>query len=275
MNELNNAGPRLSVGVTGWRRDDWRGPVYPSSVQEGEWLAYLADPLGLTTVELDETWRREPDPDYFARLMEGAPDGPAFVVRLHQDLSARLRDERGDFLRNQYMIDRFVASLAPLIDAGRLRLVLASFPARLAKSDPAVTHLKWLLERLAPAMPLAMDFGHESWGSPSTFELLKAAKVAWVTTDRPLAAGGPPFTVAVTADDGVIRLLGRSDRWFGATGAQRYDYEYPDHELRQLLEPIRLMRRNAKRVTILFGNGGKGASVANARRLAAMLGADG
>ncbi len=267
-------GPPFAVGVTGWRRDDWRGPVYPASVQEGGWLRHLADEQGITTVELEETWRREPEADYFLRLLEGAPEAPAFVVRLHHDLTARLRDERGDFIRNEWMVERFALSLAPLIEARRLRFVLAAFPARLTKSDEAVTHLKWLMDQIAPQVPLAIEFGHESWGSPSTYELLKAHGVAWVAADRPVIAQGPPLTPTVTADDGIIRLLGRSDKWFGGTGAERYDYLYPDHELRQLLEPVRMMRRNAKRMTILFANGTKGAAVKNARRLPEILGDD-
>lgn len=265
-------GPPYAVGVTGWRRDDWRGTVYPPDVQEGKWLAHLAHPLGITTVDLEETWRREPTADYYTRLLEGAPHGPALVVRLHQDLTARLRDEQGDFIRNEGMAEQFVESITPLVEAGRLRFVLAAFPARLAKSDPAVTHLKWLLDKVASVAPLAIEFGHESWGSPSTYELLKSYGVAWVAVDRPEIAKGPPLTPTVTADDAVVRLLGRSEKWFGGTGAERYDYDYPDHELRQLFEPIRLMRRNAKRMTILFGNGTRGFAVKNARRLMELLG---
>jgi uncharacterized protein YecE (DUF72 family) len=265
----------IAVGVTGWNRDDWRGAVYPETLGEGERLSYLADPLGLDVVDLEETWKKEPDPAYYQRLLEVAPDGPAFVVRVPAELTGALRDDRGDFVRNEWAAERFVASLAPLIAADRLRFALAVFPAKLTKSDAAITHLRWFIGRLRPYVRLAVEFGHESWGTPSTYALLEEAGASWVATDRPGVAGGTPFAPVATSPDGVVRLLGRSDRWFTGTGADRYRYTYPEFELRGFLEPLSGMKKKITRLTILFSNGTDGACVTNARTLSAALKPDG
>lgn len=275
---------------------------YPKGVRTSEErLRYYAERF--TTVEIDSTYYRLPEPDVVARWAERTPAGFVFHVKAFavmtrhpvklEQLPPDLRegapvDERGRVDRpprelRAEVFARFAAALGPLRAVGKLGGILFQFPSYVVPR-PALDYLSWAREQLRGDRML-VEFRHRSWleedRRAETLAFLEELGAAHVVTDAPKtdARNLVPTVVAVTAPLAYVRFHGRNAATWnvrGRSAAERFDYLYSREELREWVEPLRELAGAAEEAYALFNNNnrspsGDGGFVAQAPTNAVLL----
>jgi uncharacterized protein YecE (DUF72 family) len=242
----------IRIGCSGWVYDDWRERFYPARLPQARWLAHYA--TRFDTVELNTTFYRLASPDAVARWVEQTPPGFCFAAKASRYLThmKRLTDlDRG--------VERYYASIAPLVESGKLGPVVWQLPERFHRDDD---RLAAALERVAQLPPgrHAFELRHPSWFAPEVEQLLRAHGAALVIGDTPER----PFQVhALTADWTLVRFH------HGHRGRRG---NYSEAELRAWAARLRDWSRRAD-VYAYFNNDWEGFAPRNALRLRALLGA--
>jgi uncharacterized protein YecE (DUF72 family) len=158
----------IYAGTSGWSYPSWKPRFYPAKLASAKFLGYYA--TRLNTVEVNYTFRRFPTPKLFAGWIAATPDHFRFAIKAHQSIThiKRLRESKES-------VERFVESLAPLRDAGRLGPILFQLPPFL-KCD--LGRLENFLGELPKGVRAAFEFRHETWLSDDVYALLRKANAA-------------------------------------------------------------------------------------------------
>jgi uncharacterized protein YecE (DUF72 family) len=169
------------------------------------------------------------------------------------------------------LFDSFHAGVAPLVDAGKFRGVLAQFPWAFRQSSSNLEYITFLRERLDPH-PLHVEFRHDSWMRAPVFEFLRAGGIGYCSVDEPPLRGLLPPVARATTSIGYVRFHGRNTTtWWGRGEGDRYDYNYSETELREWAVKIRSLSDRADRVYIFFNNCHAGHAAKNAQLMQQML----
>ncbi|MBI4665994.1 MAG: DUF72 domain-containing protein [Nitrospinae bacterium] len=262
----------ILIGTSGFSYDDWIGPVYPEGIQKGDMLRYYSHELGFKVVELNFTYYTMPSPRVFESMLKETPEDFYFVVKAHSSMTHKIRAEDGSFLRDEGAFEAFLKGVEPLTQAGRLKCALAQFPMKFNRTADAVEHLKWVAESLK-SIRLTVEFRNSAWVSQSVFNTLKSLDVGYCVVDEPDLPGLVPFTPVVTASPAYVRYHGRNPKWFNTPINVRYDYLYPESELRGTLGDMARITRSADETLVFFNNHFRGSAVKNAKMMIELLGA--
>ncbi|HEX4807014.1 MAG TPA: DUF72 domain-containing protein [Conexibacter sp.] len=241
----------IRIGCSGWVYASWRESFYPARLPQARWLEHYATQFD--TVELNSTFYRLARPDAAARWVEQTPPGFVFAAKASRYLThmKRLTDlDRG--------VERYYASIAPLVESGKLGPVIWQLPERFTRDDE---RLAAALERVAqlPSGRHGFEFRHPSWFVPEVERLLRAHRVALVIGDRPER----PFqTHWITADWTLVRFH------HGRRGRRG---NYSEAELRAWAQRIRAWSERVD-VYAYFNNDWEVFAPRNARRLRTLLG---
>jgi uncharacterized protein YecE (DUF72 family) len=240
----------VHIGCSGWVYRDWRGDVYPEGCAQAHWLASYAERFA--TVELNTTFYRLARPAAVARWVQQTPDGFLFAAKASRYLThmKRLTDlDRG--------IERYYASIAPLVESGKLGPVIWQLPENFHRDDERLEAALRAVAGLPPERH-AFEFRHASWFVPEVEALLRAHGAALVIGDHPKR----PFqTHARTADFTLVRF-----HW-GRRGRRG---NYSEAELETWARRIAQWRRETE-VFAYFNNDWEGFAPRNAARLQALL----
>jgi len=243
----------VRIGCSGWVYKSWGESFYPPRLAQARWLAHYASVFD--TVELNSTFYRLARPGAAARWVEQTPLGFVFAAKASRYLThmKRLTDlERG--------VERYYASIAPLVEGGKLGPVIWQLPENFHRDED---RLAAALERVAsmtgPHPPRhAFEFRHPSWFVREVKELLRAHGAALVIGDTPQR----PFQEHwITADWTLIRFH------HGHRGRRG---NYSEAELREWAQRIRNWRRRVD-VYAYFNNDWEEFAPRNALRLRALL----
>lgn len=117
---------QVRIGTSGFVYKHWRGRFYPSDLPATRWLEHYASYFD--TVELNNTFYRQPSLAQFTRWRSAVPDGFAYAVKLNR------------FLTHMKRLDVDAATIARSYDAvaglgPKLAAVLVQLPPRL-RFDP-------------------------------------------------------------------------------------------------------------------------------------------
>jgi uncharacterized protein YecE (DUF72 family) len=159
---------QLYAGTSGWAYPSWKPDFYPAKLAQAKFLQHYA--AQLNTVEVNFTFRQLVKETTIQKWMAETPASFRFGVKAHQVIThiKRLKD-------TQDFVPRFLATIAPLAQAGKLGPVLFQLPPNL-KADPAL--LEEFLAGLPRAVPSAFEFRHDSWFSDEIFAILTRHKRA-------------------------------------------------------------------------------------------------
>ncbi|MBV9183441.1 MAG: DUF72 domain-containing protein [Acidobacteria bacterium] len=154
---------QLYVGTSGWAYPSWKPEFYPQKLAQAKFLTYYSSQLN--TVEVNLTFRQLLKGTTAEKWIGQTPAAFRFAVKAHQVIThiKRLR-ELGDFLL------RFLQSIEPLAQAGKLGPVLFQLPPNL-QADKAV--LEAFLASIPRALRATFEFRHQSWLADDIFSLLK------------------------------------------------------------------------------------------------------
>lgn len=194
----------------------------------------------------------------------------------YKDLPADLRDE---------LWRRFQEALEPLQRAGKLGAVHFQFAPWLLRNRDGHEHVRHCVEAMSGWL-LGVEFRHRSWFADahaigSTLDFERELGVVHTVVDAPQGyANSVPMVWAVTHPRlAILRLHGRNARTWNLAGARsasdRFDYDYPDDELRELVPPLRELAAQVERAQVIFNNNQGDQGQRNATRLIELLAAAG
>lgn len=154
---------QLYAGTSGWAYPGWKPDFYPAKLAQAKFLPYYASRLN--TVEVNFTFRQLIKETTAQKWIAQSPEGFLFSAKAHQVITHIKR------LKNvEDFVARYLATLQPIAQAGRLGPVLFQLPPNL-KADASL--LGSFLEILPRGVPSAFEFRHDSWFSDEIFDLLK------------------------------------------------------------------------------------------------------
>lgn len=258
----------IRVGVSGWSYPDWEGIAYPKpKPRDFDPLPYLAAVVDL--IEINTTFYHpssEKNARNWADRVRPFP-GFRFTVKLWQRLT-HAKSYTDDDLRAARVVPDI------LREQGLLGAVLLQFPWSFNRTVENRRRLQKLLEAL-PDLPLAVEVRHSSWDREEVYASLAAKGIAFVNIDQPVigAAIGP--SERVTAPFAYVRLHGRNyEQWTRPEAGRddRYNYLYPEEELKPWAERVASMAGRTGEVYLAANNHFKAKALVNSIQLQRMLG---
>ena len=268
----------IRVGTCSWADESFVKAWYPPGLASGtERLRYYADRFDV--VEANSTFYRLPDERHVARWASTLPDGftmhvKAFGLMTRHPVKA---EALPDDLRDEVQVDRsgrvdrpsrevrgevfrrFLATLEPLREAGRLGGIQMQLPPYIVPKPHSYEYLEWAREQLA-GHEMLVEFRHKAWfENPSeTLAFLERNAMTYVTVDAP--ADVIPLVAARTSGTAYVRFHGRNRQtWYRRTGstAERFDYLYTPAELEEWAGTLRELDQGAEVVYAMFNDNGR------------------
>ena len=154
---------QLYAGTSGWAYPGWKPDFYPAKLAQAKFLSYYATQLN--TVEVNFTFRQLVKETTIQKWIVETPAAFRFGTKAHQVIThiKRLKNT-ADF------VPRFLATIQPLAQAGKLGPVLFQLPPNMKADLPL---LEEFLATLPRAVLSAFEFRHDSWFTDELFQLLK------------------------------------------------------------------------------------------------------
>src|SRR5437763_14777374 len=164
---------QVRIGCSGWSYPHWRSRFYPEKLPAREQFAFYA--RHFDTVELNNSFYRQPPPERFDAWRDQAPAGFLFAVKGSRYVShiKRLAVE-------QKSIDLVVE---PALRLGeKLGPILFQLQANFHLDLQRLTRLIAML----PEHPrFAFEFRHDSWLISSVCDVLRTHRIALCIADHP------------------------------------------------------------------------------------------
>jgi uncharacterized protein YecE (DUF72 family) len=159
---------KVYAGTSGWAYSSWKPDFYPAKMASPKFLNYYA--TRLNSVEVNYTFRSLPTDKLLNAWMGATPAGFKFAVKAHQSIThaKRLRGAAE-------LTEKFISSLGPLENAGKLGPVLFQLPPFLKCDVPLLTEF---LAGLPRHLRAAFEFRDESWFTEEVFAALRKKNVA-------------------------------------------------------------------------------------------------
>jgi len=240
----------ILLGTSGWDYPEWVGRVYPPRGAADK-LRYYAGLFPI--VEVNSTFYRLPAASVAASWVRRTPAKFRFAAKFPQTITHDLR-----LVGTDEELDRFLAVLKPLREAGKFAAALLQLPPSLPFEIATVRHF---YETLPRDLPVAVEFRERSWLAPESYALLREFGLANVIVDGPHL----PVALEVTAPFTYLR-------WHGHGSPLWYDYPYSHEELMAWVPRLRTLTENVGTVYGFFNNHFRGDAAVNCRTLSDELG---
>jgi len=287
----------IRVGTASWTdktllASDW----YPKSADNAEKrLAYYAKQFPL--VEVDSTYYSPPAEQTAALWAARTPDGFTFNIKAFSlltghptKLSAIYKDLRPETdKKNLYPDDlpaqsyediwtRFLSALDPLVEAGKLGVILFQFPPWFTIRRSNKDFLVEVAKRCSP-LRVAVEFRHASWfegdNRDETLAFLRKHQLPFVCVDMPQGhRSSIPPVVEATSDLAVVRFHGHSDKWTSKDIYEKFGYKYSKEELAGWAPKLHELADAVGETHVLMNNCYSDYAQTNASELIELLSAD-
>jgi uncharacterized protein YecE (DUF72 family) len=268
---------RIRVGTASWTdktllASGW----YPADANTSEKrLAYYATRFPM--VEVDSTYYSPPAQTTTGLWASRTPDDfvfnikafslltghPTRVAAIYKDLRPETTKKSvypDDLPREAYeqVWERFLSSLRPLGDAGKLGAVLFQFPPWFTIRHANKQYLLEIARRCQP-WRVAVELRHKSWfeggNERETLDFLADHELPFVCVDMPQGhASSIPPVLEATADLAMVRFHGHSERWDSKDIYEKFGYRYPREELAQWAPRLTRLAEGASQTHVLMNN---------------------
>ncbi len=236
----------LYIGTSGWSYNHWREVFYPKGLRNREWLSYYVTQFN--SVEVNATYYRLPKDSTVTKWHDTAPEHFVFVVKANKQITHIKR-----LAECEEPLGRMLDRIRPLDD--HLGPILFQLPPSFHKD---VTRVESFLNILPSDGRYVVEFRHESWNHPETFDLLRRYGIAYCIVSAPKLEP----VVEVTAPFAYFRMHGPG-RW--------YRDSYSDGQLEWWAGRIGPILEQGTDVYVFFNNDIDGHAPHNAAKLRAML----
>ena len=235
---------QVRIGCSGWSYPHWRKRFYPDKLPAREDFAYYA--RHFDTVELNNSFYRQPPPERFAAWREQAPPGFLFAVK-----GSRYVTHVKRLAVEQNSIDLVVDSARELGD--KLGPILFQLQANFRLD---LERLRRFIAMLPADLRVTLEFRHESWLVGPVFDLLRSSRLALCIPDHPKM----PKSDEITGDFTYVRMH-LPPRGLG----------YGKQALQPWAERVAGWSRQGLDVFVYFNNDMEGHAVKDAQTLIALL----
>jgi uncharacterized protein YecE (DUF72 family) len=229
-------------------------------------LAYVSQ--FVDCIEINSTFYRPPFAQTTQSWLDRTLDqeGFFFTAKLHQ---AFTHEGRLDL----EMARQFHEGFAPLLEAGRLKHLLAQFRYDFADSPPARQQLEGIVEHFSEAFSLVLEVRHKSWEASAALAFLGELGVTVCNLDYPMTNNSFSLDQCTIGQAGYLRLHGRNyDAWFSKAGRdETYNYYYKTEELSQIKQRLTRLSESFWHMVVIGNNHYRGAELANAIELKSLL----
>jgi uncharacterized protein YecE (DUF72 family) len=255
---------KVYIGIAGWSYPDWKGIVYTDSkVDQLEYVSRFVD-----CIEINSTFYRPPfikNTESWLRRTSGKKDF-FFTAKLHQDFT---HEGKIDVEMVKYCHKGF----GPLLEAGKLKQLLAQFRYDFADGPDSRRHLTSIVENFRDTFELAVEVRHKSWQKKEALDFLQELGVTVCNLDYPTTYNSFNLQYCTVGRSGYFRMHGRNrEKWFSKAGRdETYDYYYNADELAGIHDRIEKLVEAYQFLTVIANNHYRGAELANAIELKALL----
>ncbi len=189
----------IRIGTSGWHYNDWAGLFYPADLPKSRWFEYYAGHFD--TVEINNTFYRQPKPEIFTNWHKQAPKNFLYTVKANRFIThiKRLKDA-------EEPLERFLEGALLLKE--NLGPILYQLPPSMHKD---LDRLRSFLKVLPKKQIAVFEFRHESWFSQDSYELLKEFNAGFCIHDM----AGMEVPRVITCDIIYIRFHGPTGRYQG------------------------------------------------------------
>lgn len=238
---------RIHLGTSGFVYKDWRGLFYPRTLPAREWLDYYARVF--STVELNNTFYRLPNPDAVKRWRKETPSTFEFVAKGSRFIThmKRLKDPK-------VAVARYFEAIRGL--GPKLTAVLWQLPPQMTRPEP--DRLDAFLRALPKRHRYIVEFRHDAWHTEEICAVLDAHGAAICEHDL--------VKTPVPRPTGNFRYL----RFHGSQG--KYKGRYGAKRLRRYAEDLKQWSRAGKDAFVFFNNDRQGQAILDALTLSDLLG---
>jgi len=254
----------IYIGIAGWSYPDWKGIVYTSSrMDQLEYVSQFVD-----CVEINSTFYRPPvERNSTSWLRRTAAKAEFFfTAKLHRDITHEGK-------MDAVTVKQFHTGFEPLLEEGKLRHLLVQFKYDFSDSPQSREHLSKIVENFSNTFNLAVEVRHKSWEDPDALDFLQGLGVSVCNLDYPTTWNSFNMQQCTIGRHGYFRMHGRNkEKWFSKAGRdETYDYYYNDDELSQIKKRVEGLADAFKTLTVIANNHYRGAELANALELKALL----
>jgi uncharacterized protein YecE (DUF72 family) len=255
---------RVYIGIAGWSYPDWKEIVYTQpKIDQLEYVSRFID-----CVEINNTFYRPPSENAAKSWLESVSGKPEFffTAKLHRDISHEGRIDTE-------IVKQFHKGFQPLLEANKLKHLLAQFRYDFADCKDSRQHLSRIVENFSKTFNLAVEVRHKSWQDEDALKFLQGLGVSVCNLDYPTASNSFDMQYCTIGKTGYFRMHGRNqEKWFSKAGRDEvYNYYYNSDELAQIKKRIDSLAKAFETLTVIANNHYRGAELANAIELKALL----
>jgi uncharacterized protein YecE (DUF72 family) len=232
-------------------------------------------------VEVDASFYAVQPEKNYVRWMADTPEVFSFVIKAYQGLTGHARGKTPYDSLDDMFAD-FITSVRPVLENGKLEMVLFQYPPWFDCQKKNVDLLRYTRDKM-PDFPLALEFRNRSWFEPSvkerTLKFMEEGEWIHSIVDEPQAGESSIPTVLhpTRKDNTLVRMHGRNVHGWNSNGRPdwrdvRYLYRYSRQELSEWKNKIEHLHSQCQDVIVLFNNNSGGDAADNAKQLQEMLG---
>jgi uncharacterized protein YecE (DUF72 family) len=255
---------QVYIGIAGFSYPDWKGIVYTQpGIDQLEYVSRFIDCL-----EINSTFYRPPSEKTTKSWLEKTAKRPQFffTAKLHKDFTHEGKVDAE-------MVKQFHTGFGPLLEENKLKHLLVQFRHDFADCKDSRQLLSQIIKHFSDTFNLAVEVRHKSWQQKEALKFLEALGVSVCNLDYPTTYNSFDMQHCTIGKNGYFRMHGRNEeKWFSKAGRdETYDYYYSGDELDQIKQRIDKLANAFETLTIIANNHYRGAELANALELKALL----
>jgi uncharacterized protein YecE (DUF72 family) len=251
------------IGTAGYAWPEWVGSFYPDGTSIERMPRFYATQFPL--VEINSTFYRPPTREQLGKLADRTADGFQFSLKVPRTVSHEMRI---------HALKPFRFAADELAARHRLTGFVLQFPETFRDT---ASHRDWVM-RVADGLygyPTWVEFRHHSWFRPRLGDWLRDRGLELASLDLPTM---PQLFPRGFIDPKTTRVYARlhsrvAENWF-AGGKARYEYDYPDAELREWIAKLTAAADRLTDVHLIFNNCQNDQGPRNAKRMAELIAAE-
>lgn len=234
---------KVWIGTSGYQYRHWRhGVFYPENLSQKDEFAFYSQCFN--TVEINSTFYGIPQVSTWKNWARRAPEGFLYALKMNRILTHNLKLNRPENIWQTFY------SRAQNLN-GHLGPILFQLPPTFSLNLKSLEHLSQILPQ---NQRFAFEFRHQSWFTPTVYEVLKQNN--WALAIISLATF--PFVMEITANFVYLRFHGPQEP---------YSSEYTAKELQTYAKLIKNWQSKNLDVYAYFNNDFGGFAPKNALTL--------